>query len=134
MRNKLYFLINFKKQQAKESFLFFSGGFFLSAAFTLYSNEFFYRNVIRGKKGLQGAIDEIAPKELLGKGAKKTFIDHQLETKEVSDIYKEYVDRKNKENSLELPQSSENEFKVLMNRQKEKEIIEEYKKNIFDKK
>jgi hypothetical protein len=134
MKNKLYVLINFNKQKLKETFLCFTAGFFISVSFVLYSNELFYRNVIQGRNGYKGFLNEFTPREILGTGAKKTFINHQFDSKNPEEIYKEYIDQRNKENSAEVEQISENELNVLMNRQREKDVLETYKRNIFDQK
>jgi len=135
MKNKLYVLINFNKQKLKETIFSFSAGFVISLSFVLYSNELFYRNVIKGRNGYKGFMDEFTPREILGTGAKKTFIYHQLDSKSPEEIYKEFIELNNKENSVGVEQiSNENELNVLMKRQREKDILETYKRNIFDQK
>lgn len=135
MKNKLYILINFNKQKLKDSLLYFTGGFLLSTTLILYSDELTYRNVIKYENGYKGILNKITPRELIGTGAKKTFIHHQMDYKSQEEIYKEYIDDRNKENSFNPKQVGDNnELSVLMKRQKEKDILETYKRNIFDQK
>ena len=107
---------------------YFFAGFTISCGFVLYSNEFFYLKVFKRNEGFNGIFDQLTPKELFGKGAKKTFINHQIEPKDPDEIYRDYVDQKIKEGSMKLNDDTKE------NLQREKDKIENYRRNIFDSK
>jgi len=61
----------------------YSAGVIISASFVLLTNDIFYNSVFRNLAGsnrdTKKMWEEIRPREIFNKGAKSTFLKHQLE-------------------------------------------------------
>jgi hypothetical protein len=78
----------------------FLSGFLISTSFVLFVNDMFYHNTFRKlliKDYKTDTWKELKPREVIGIGAKKTFIKHKIEDEgkeSESKIYHEYIEQK----------------------------------------
>ena len=91
--NRLKFQISHYKSHITTYIKAYIFGLSLSTGFILIQNDIFYNNVILQKGNL---YEELKPKELVGRGAKYTFIKHQMEDVPSDKIYRDYIETRKK--------------------------------------